>query len=111
MTNIDVSCCAPVAGGLDEVQALELSELLKVLADPARLRIVSMLATGEADEVCVCDMTAPLGLSQPTVSHHIKVLREAGFITSERRSKWVYHRLVPEQLEAVCAALSVGSPV
>jgi len=111
MTNIGVSCCAPVGGGLDEGQALELSELLKVLADPARLRIVSMLAAGEADEACVCDMTEPLGLSQPTVSHHIKVLRESGFITSERRSKWVYHRLVPEQLEAVRTALSVGQRV
>lgn len=70
-----------------------------------------MLATVADGEVCVCDMTEPLGLSQPTVSHHIKVLREAGFIVSEKRSKWVYHRLVPAQLESVRAALAVGQLV
>lgn len=111
MSGPSISCCAPVAGGLDESQALELADLLKVLADPARLRIISILAATERGEVCVCDMTEPLGLSQPTVSHHMKVLRDAGFVVSERRSKWVYHRLVPAQVEAVRSALQVGQLV
>ena len=111
MKSSEVTCCTPVSDGLDERQAVELADLLKVLADPARLRIVSMLASVADGEVCVCDMTEPLGLSQPTVSHHIKVLREAGFIASEKRSKWVYHRLVPAQLESVRAALAVGQLV
>ncbi len=111
MDSSQVVCCAPVADGLDDAQAVELADLLKVLADPARLRIVSMMASVDGGEVCVCDMTEPLGLSQPTVSHHIKVLREAGFISSERRSKWIYHRLIPAQLESVRTALSVGQLV
>ncbi len=111
MDSFQVACCAPVADGLDETQAVELADLLKVLADPARLRIVSMMASADGGEVCVCDMTEPLGLSQPTVSHHIKVLRESGFISSERRSKWIYHRLIPAQLESVRTALSVGQLV
>ena len=111
MSDFNVACCAPVSDGLDDAQAHELAALLKVLADPARLRIVSMLATADGGEVCVCDITEPLGLSQPTVSHHMKVLREAGFVASERRSKWVFHRLVIEQVESVRAALSVGELV
>ncbi|MDX1447737.1 MAG: metalloregulator ArsR/SmtB family transcription factor [Acidimicrobiia bacterium] len=103
-------CCTPISGGLDSSEAEELAAVLKVLADPARLRIVSMLATAVDGEVCVCDMTDPLDLSQPTVSHHMKVLREAGFIESERRGKWVYHRLVPDRLADVRHALSVPQP-
>lgn len=102
-------CCEPIAGGLAHAEATELAGLFKALADPARLMIVSMLAN--ADEVCVCDLTEPLGLSQPTVSHHIKQLREAGFITSERRGKWIYHRLAPERLDAVRQAIAIPERV
>ena len=98
-------CCAPISDGLDTDQADDLARTLKVLADPARLRIVSILAAS-GGEVCVCDLTEPLDLSQPTVSHHVKQLRDAGFITSERRGKWVYHRLVPDRLDRVREALS-----
>lgn len=104
-------CCTPIAGGLTGTEAEDLAAMLKVLADPARIRIVSMLATVEDGEVCVCDLTDPLGLSQPTVSHHMKQLREAGFIESERRGKWVYHRLVPDRLAQVRRALALPEPV
>jgi ArsR family transcriptional regulator len=102
-------CCEPIAGGLKPPEAAELAGLFKALADPARLMIVSMLAN--AEEVCVCDLTEPLGLSQPTVSHHVKQLRDAGFITSERRGKWIYHRLASEQLDAVRRAIAIPEPV
>ena len=103
-------CCTPIAGGLSPEEAEDLASMLKILADPARIRIVSMLATAADGEVCVCDLTAPLELSQPTVSHHLKQLREAGFIESERRGKWVFHRLVPDRLAQVRRALSLPEP-
>ncbi|MEX2654280.1 MAG: metalloregulator ArsR/SmtB family transcription factor [Acidimicrobiia bacterium] len=103
-------CCTPIAGGLSSAEAEDLAAMLKVLADPARIRIVSMLAIAADGEVCVCDLTDPLDLSQPTVSHHIKQLREAGFIESERRGKWIYHRLVPDRLAQVRRALSLPEP-
>lgn len=100
------SCCAPIDSAMTTDEAEETAALLKVVADPARLRILSMLARAEHCEICVCDLTEPLGLSQPTVSHHMKVLREAGLTVSERRGKWVYHRLVPERLEQMSVALA-----
>jgi len=98
-------CCSPITDGLDAEQADDLASLLKVLADPARLRILSIISAS-GGEACVCDLTEPLGLSQPTVSHHMKVLREAGFTMSERRGRWVHHRLVPERLDMVRGALT-----
>jgi ArsR family transcriptional regulator, arsenate/arsenite/antimonite-responsive transcriptional repressor len=99
-------CCTPISSPLDAADAEETARLLKVVADPARLRILSMLARADDHEICVCDLTEPLGLSQPTVSHHMKVLRDAGLTRSERRGKWVYHRLVPERLEQLSAAIA-----
>lgn len=101
------SCCTPIASGLTAADAEALAADIKVLADPARLRIVSILAAAADGEACVCDLTDPLDLSQPTVSHHMKQLREAGFVRSERRGKWVYHHLVPDRIEAVRAALAL----
>ena len=101
-------CCEPLSGGLTSAEADELAAMLKILADPTRLRIVSMLAS--TDEVCACDVTEPLGVSQPTVSHHMKTLREHGYIESEKRGKWVYHRLVPERFDQIRAALQVTDP-
>ena len=109
MTLIPVTetCCAPIsASALGHEDAESLSALLRVLADPARLQIVSLLASA-GGEVCVCDLTAPLGLSQPTVSHHMKQLREGGFVSSERRGKWVFYRLIPEQIQALTTALAL----
>ena len=100
-------CCTPISDVMSEAEADQTAGLLKVVADPARLRILSMLARAPDLEICVCDLIDPLNLSQPTVSHHMKVLREAGFTSSERRGKWVYHRLEPERLEEVRTALAV----
>jgi ArsR family transcriptional regulator len=107
MYGMSQACCPPIATTtIGQRDAVKLSALLKVLADPARLRIVSILAAAD-DEVCVCDLTAPLDLSQPTVSHHMKQLKTAGFVESERRGKWIFYRLVPERLEAVTTALGL----
>lgn len=100
-------CCAPISASvLDQDGAESLSSLLKVLADPARLQILSMLASA-GGEVCVCDLTEPLGLSQPTVSHHMKQLREGGFVSAERRGKWIFYGLIPDQVRAVTDALTL----
>ena len=100
------ACCTPIGSGLDQREAEELGSILKTLADPARLRILSIMAS--ADELCGCDLEEPLGLSQPTVSHHLKQLREAGLVASERRGKWIYHRLVPERFDEIRAALDLS---
>jgi ArsR family transcriptional regulator len=86
-------CCAPVAADdLSDVDAVATAALFKALADPARVRIVNQLATAEGS-VCVCDLVGPLGLSQPTVSFHVKKLLDAGLVTRERRGKWAYYAL------------------
>ncbi len=92
--------CAP--GAVDASDRSEAASLFKALGDPHRLTILATLAR-EADEVCVCDFTSALPLNQPTVSHHLRVLREAGLVTSERRGTWVYYRLAPDALARVDA--------
>jgi ArsR family transcriptional regulator len=82
-------------------EAGQLASTLKAVADPARIRLLSLIQAQPQGEACVCHLTEPLGLGQPTVSHHLKVLSDAGFLTSERRGKWVYYRVVPEALDAV----------
>jgi ArsR family transcriptional regulator, arsenate/arsenite/antimonite-responsive transcriptional repressor len=101
-------CCAPVlAGALSESEAEDLAAAFKVLADPARLRLFSMIAS--SDEACACDLVEPLGKSQPTVSHHLAVLTEAGLLDREKRGKWAYYRVVPERLGVLRDALGRGS--
>jgi len=96
------ACCAPVtAGVLDEAGAAELAGLFKVLADPARLRLLSMVSSSETGEACACDLVEPVGRSQPTVSHHLSVLVEAGLLEREKRGRWAWYRMVPERL-AIC---------
>jgi ArsR family transcriptional regulator, arsenate/arsenite/antimonite-responsive transcriptional repressor len=95
-----LACCRPL--GIEPMgaeQAESVAELLKALADPVRLRLMSLIAA--ADEVCVCDLTAPFAVSQPTISHHLRVLREAGLVDAERRATWVYYRARREALGAV----------
>ena len=100
------ACCAPLTREvLTAEKAEDLSRSLKALADPARLRIISMVAAHENAEACVCDLTEPLGLSQPTVSHHLKVLVEAGFLTRSKRATWAYYALVPGALDSVATLL------
>jgi ArsR family transcriptional regulator len=97
-----VECCPPLlVAPLSADTAQELSELLKVLADPARLRILSIIAAHENREACVCEFPEPLKLSQPTVSHHLKLLQQAGFLEREQRGVWAYFRLVPERLALI----------
>lgn len=97
------ACCSVLAAPLAEDDALELARAFAALADPVRLRVLSLIASG--GEVCSCDIQAPLGKSQPTISHHTKTLAEAGLIVSEKRGRWVWWRVVPERLDALQAAL------
>lgn len=103
----DIPCCAPIAGApLGAEEAADLAAVLKALADPARLRLLSVIQAADGGEACQCDLTAPVGLSQPTVSHHLKVLHEAGLVTREKRGAWAYYRSVPARLADVAAALT-----
>jgi ArsR family transcriptional regulator, arsenate/arsenite/antimonite-responsive transcriptional repressor len=100
------SCCAPVlTGRLETPDAEELAAVFRALGDPGRLRLLSFLAAQPGGEACVCNLTEPLGLSQPTVSHHLKVLTDAGLLERERRATWMYYRLRLERLEELCSAL------
>jgi ArsR family transcriptional regulator len=100
-------CCPPLAGApLGPDDAAELAAVLKALADPARLRLLSVIQNADGGEACQCDLTAPVGLSQPTVSHHLRVLTDAGLLTREKRGAWAYYRAVPARLADVAAALT-----
>ncbi|WP_432519253.1 ArsR/SmtB family transcription factor [Kineococcus sp. SYSU DK006] len=106
--------CAPVTREpLGAEDAAALARTLKAVADPARLRLLSLVAAHEGGEACVCDLVEPLGLSQPTVSHHLKVLVEAGLLTRDKRGVWAYFTLVPEALDALAGALAgaLAAPV
>jgi ArsR family transcriptional regulator len=101
-----ISCCAPVrAEVLDETQAASLASAFAALSDPIRLRLLSLIAASGGDEVCACELLEPSGRSQPTVSHHMKILFEAGLVTREKRGLWVWYRLVPERFDALRSAL------
>ena len=100
-------CCPSVlAAPLDAAEAAELSSAFSALSDPVRLRVLSILATSPEGEVCVCDFVGPLGKSQPTISHHLKILVEAGIFTRDKRGVWAYYALVPSALDALSAVLS-----
>ncbi|MCU1584992.1 MAG: helix-turn-helix transcriptional regulator [Microbacteriaceae bacterium] len=99
-------CCATVTGGvLDPEQAEQIAHVFKALGDPTRVRLLSLIAASEGGEACICDLTAPVGLSQPTVSHHMGKLVEAGLAVREQRGKWAYYRVVPAALESSAKAL------
>ena len=92
-------CCPTISEApLSEADAIELTRGFAALADPARLRILSILASAPGGEVCACDLVEPVGRSQPTVSHHLKVLSEAGLIVGDKRGRWIWYRLVPGRL-------------
>jgi ArsR family transcriptional regulator len=98
-------CCAPVSAEvLDEDQAETLARSFAALADPTRLRLLSLIASADG-EICACDLVEPSGRSQPTISHHMKILVDAGLVTREKRSLWVWYRIVPERLQALRATL------
>ena len=101
-----IACCVPVRTDvLDEAQAALLANSFAALANPIRLRLLSHIAASDADEVCACDLVAPSGRSQPTVSHHMKILVDAGLVEREKRGLWVWYRLVPSRLDALRAVL------
>ncbi len=102
-------CARPalVSDPIDEASAAGLARVFRALGDPVRLRLLSLIGAREGGEACVCDLTSAFDLSQPTISHHLKVLREAGLIDSDRRGTWVYYRLVPSALERMAGLLSV----
>ena len=103
-------CCPPLGeGALDEDAAVELARVLKALADPVRLRLLSFIASSSTGEVCACDLPGLLDRSQPTMSHHLSQLVKAGLVEREQRGKWAWFRLRPQRLEALGAVLG-GTP-
>lgn len=100
-------CCGPLlAEPVDAADAEVLASAFRVLGDPARLKLLSLIASSPSGEACVCELIEPLGLSQPTVSHHLKVLHDAGLLGRDKRGTWVYYRVVPERMAALRDVLS-----
>jgi Predicted transcriptional regulators len=107
-----LECSSPLTREpLSAEQATGVAQVFRALGDPVRLRIVSIVASHAGGEACVCDLTAAFDLSQPTISHHLKVLKEVGLLTSERRASWVYYRVVPETLAELSALLDIPATV
>lgn len=104
LATLQPMCCGPDVPVLEAAAAAELALAFRALADPTRVSIVNRLAS--LPEACVCDLTSAFDLSQPTVSHHLKLLRDAGLVESERRGTWAYYRLVPEAIERLRAAFA-----
>ncbi|WSV18516.1 metalloregulator ArsR/SmtB family transcription factor [Streptomyces prunicolor] len=108
----DGSCCPGLASApLADERATELAKVFKALGDPVRLRLLSMIASRDGGEVCVCEMTPAFDLSQPTISHHLKLLRQAGLIDCERRGTWVYYWVLPGVLDQLAAFLTTPRTV
>lgn len=106
------ACCSPLTGGaLDDASAQHLARVFKALGDPTRVRLVSLIAAADGAEACICDLTEPVGLSQPTVSHHMKLLGEAGLVTREQRGKWAYFRLVDDAFDSLREAVNLDRPL
>ncbi|WP_062464645.1 ArsR/SmtB family transcription factor [Demequina soli] len=109
LTDVSAACATSLVGEpLTEEAAAELAHTMKALADPARLRLLSIVAASAGGEACVCDLTEPVGLSQPTVSHHLKVLTDAGFLSRAKRGTLAYYALVPGALDRVSRALGTA---
>lgn len=104
----DNSCCVPrIASTITAEDAERVSRVFKALGDPTRVRLLSLIAAGEGGEACICDLTDPVGLSQGTVSHHMKILADAGLVTREQRGRWAYFSLHTDALDAAADALRV----
>src|SRR5580692_3899149 len=105
------ACCAPLsAEPLTREQAEQVAPLMKALADPVRLRLMSLVASHPGGEACVCDLNDAFDLSQPTISHHLKVLNEAGLLAREKRGVWVYYRARPEAMTGLAALIGTAAP-
>jgi ArsR family transcriptional regulator len=103
--NAEVCCASVTDVGLDAESAERLARSFKALGDPTRVRLLSIIAGADGGEACICDLTEPVALSQPTVSHHMKVLVEAGLVTREQRGKWAYFRVVDDALASLSSSL------
>jgi ArsR family transcriptional regulator, arsenate/arsenite/antimonite-responsive transcriptional repressor len=107
LSQTTVSCCPPLlAGRLTTTEANQLAVMFRVLGEPARLQLLNLIAAQPSGEVCACELVETLGLAQPTVSHHLKVMYDAGLLTKERRGTWIYYRIVSAQLEALRSILA-----
>ncbi|GAA1978643.1 metalloregulator ArsR/SmtB family transcription factor [Isoptericola halotolerans] len=93
------TCCTPLRAAVDATEAQRLARIFKALGDPTRVMLLSTVATSPDGEACVCDLTAPVGLSQPTVSHHLKILVDAGLLTRSQRGRWSYYALLPGAID------------
>jgi ArsR family transcriptional regulator len=107
-TSLETVACSPPLSGtpLSQSQAEQIASLLKALADPVRLRLMSLVASHDGGEACVCDLTAAFNLSQPTISHHLKVLHEGGLLERSKRGVWVYYKARSEALDHVRTLIS-----
>lgn len=105
MADAETCVLAPSTAALDLEYATKLSRTLKALADPARLRLLSIISSSPTGESCACDLMEPLGLGQPTISHHLKILVEAGFLQREKRGSWAYYRLNPGALADISGSI------
>jgi ArsR family transcriptional regulator len=105
-----VSCVPLAHEPMTAEQAVQVAPLLKALADPARLRLLSIVLSHEGGEACVCDLTPHFDLSQPTISHHLKVLHDSGLLERERRGTWVFYKARPEAMEALRNLFTAGAP-
>lgn len=105
-------CCEPLSAQVPaESETAPLAAAFRALGDPVRLRLMGMLLTADAGEVCACDLVAPLGRSQPTISHHLKMLREAGLVASERRGTNIWYSVRRDQIDALRAVLGASKPI
>src|SRR4051794_28760223 len=103
-------CCPPLAREpLAADQAAELARVFKAMGDPVRLRLLSLIASHDGGEACVCDLSEVFELTGPTISHHLRVLREAGLVTGERRGTWIYYRVRPDALRLASEVLAPGT--
>jgi ArsR family transcriptional regulator len=106
-----VVCCSPLnQEPMSRLQAEQVAPLLKALADPVRLRLMSLVASHQGGEACICDLNEAFDLSQPTISHHMKVLHEAGLVDRDKRGVWVYYRVRPQALSALAALIGCPAP-
>jgi ArsR family transcriptional regulator len=106
LTNDLAACCTPVVGSVLGVEdATRLAAMFKALGDPTRVRLLSLIAAHEGGEACICDLTEPVGLSQGTVSHHMKLLGEAGLVSRDQRGKWAYYRVERQTMTALSESL------
>jgi ArsR family transcriptional regulator len=111
MVCVTSSCCGPGATPIDHAEADSLATLFRALGDPVRVRMLAALAHEQGRQICACDFVAIAGKSQPTVSHHLKILREAGLVTAERRGTWIWYSAVPERLEGLRTAFDLEALV